>query len=170
MKNILFTLLLSVGIFITASERKLVVMEKTINFSILQRPIEVQGYTISRYDNVTLDPSAEGFAELWNNPRIIADAGYFMVVPENQIWVLRDDSNPKSIASCIRFGVLDDCGYIDQLATHQNYQGHGLAKKLMQEAELFCITHGCSSLRLSVYNNNIPAMSFYKKIGFDACN
>lgn len=170
MKKIFFIFIVSVDVFINASQRKLVVMQKSINRLNVQKPAEIEGYTISYYDSLSIDSSEAGLVELWEDPKIIANAGFFMVVPENQILVVRDKAKPKSVASCIRFGVVDSCGHIDQLATHSDYQGHGLAKKLIQEAEFFCMTQGCSSLKLSVYSDNVAAISCYRKIGFDTCN
>lgn len=170
MKKILFILFLSIGFSIDSSQSRLIEMEKPINRLHLQKPLELEGYTVLRYDNFTVDPSSAEFVELWNNPKIIADAGHFMVVPDNQIWTLRDDCKPKKIACCIRFGVVDSCGHIDQLATHPDDRGKGLAKKLMSEAEYFCATHGCSSLKLSVYRDNLVAISVYEKMGFSKCD
>jgi len=158
------------GISINSSQGRLIEMEKPISRLNLQESLEVQGYTFLRFDNFTVDPLAVGFVELWDNPKIIADAGHFMIVPENQILALRDDAKPNKIACCIRFGVIDSCGHIDQLATHPDDRGKGLAKKLMMEAEFFCATHECSSLKLSVYRDNELAISFYEKIGFSRCN
>ncbi|MBI2344742.1 GNAT family N-acetyltransferase [Candidatus Dependentiae bacterium] len=166
MKYMLFVQFLLQSIFIGASPKQLVMMEKQINHLSSKKPCAIKGYTISHYDSFSADPSDKGLSELWDNPKIIADAGHFMILPENQILTLRDDTNLKKVASCIKFGIVDDCGYIDQLATHPGYQGKGLARKLIEEAEFFCGSHGCTLLKLLVYSDNMPAILFYQKMGF----
>ena len=120
-----------------ASQKKLISIEKQINSLNIQRPSEIEGYAISHYDYLNLDPSDKGLNELWNNPEIIAHAGNFMLMPQNHVWTLRDNTNPDTVASCIRFGIEENYGLIDQLATNPAYQGKGLAKKLMEEVEFF---------------------------------
>ncbi|MED4600812.1 GNAT family N-acetyltransferase [Paenibacillus validus] len=55
---------------------------------------------------------------------------------------------------------------IHRLAVHPDYQGMGLGKKLLQFAEQYTLTQGCSSIRLDVYSANETALAMYTRAGY----
>ncbi len=57
-------------------------------------------------------------------------------------------------------------GYVTQLAVDPDFQGKGIATKLMDFCCEYLINIGFSSVKLEVKESNIKAKSFYKKMGF----
>lgn len=56
--------------------------------------------------------------------------------------------------------------YMSMLAVHPNFRGKKIATKLVQVSEAKLKDLGFKSLRLETYKNNVNAISFYKKNGF----
>lgn len=56
--------------------------------------------------------------------------------------------------------------YLTMLAVHSESRGKGIAKKLIQRAEIELIQKGFKSLSLEVYANNSQALSLYENCGF----
>jgi len=53
---------------------------------------------------------------------------------------------------------------VDILWVSEDYRGQGLGIRLMNEAENFAVSQGCSGIEL--YTMSFQAESFYKKLGF----
>jgi ribosomal protein S18 acetylase RimI-like enzyme len=56
--------------------------------------------------------------------------------------------------------------YLTMLAVRPENRGEGIAKKLIQQAEIELIQKGFKSLTLEVYSNNNKALFLYKSCGF----
>ena len=56
--------------------------------------------------------------------------------------------------------------YLHRLAIHPNFQGQGLALKLMEYAEDFTIKNGCISVRLDTFSGNPKNNKFYTLQGY----
>lgn len=56
--------------------------------------------------------------------------------------------------------------YIHRLAVHPDYQGRGLAKKLMDFAEKFGSDNGYISIRLDTFSQNHRNQTFYERRGY----
>ena len=56
--------------------------------------------------------------------------------------------------------------YLHRLAIHPNFQGQGLALKLMEYAEDFTIKNGCISIRLDTFSGNPKNNKFYTLQGY----
>ena len=56
--------------------------------------------------------------------------------------------------------------YLHRLAIHPNFQGQGLALKLMEYAEDFTIKNGCVSIRLDTFSQNKRNQKFYELRGY----
>ncbi len=57
--------------------------------------------------------------------------------------------------------------YINAIATSENYRGRGIAKRLLEEAELRAKEQGVDVLSLIVASNNIVARDLYIKLGYE---
>lgn len=62
--------------------------------------------------------------------------------------------------------VLDECE-IARIAVKERFRRKGAAGKLLEENVKFCRDHAIIKLMLDVRQNNIPAITFYKKYGFE---
>jgi ribosomal protein S18 acetylase RimI-like enzyme len=56
--------------------------------------------------------------------------------------------------------------FVDMLAVNSRFQGRGLGKKLMLEAEQFALKKRCRAMRLFVDETNTKAIGFYESLGY----
>jgi ribosomal protein S18 acetylase RimI-like enzyme len=56
--------------------------------------------------------------------------------------------------------------FVDMLAVNSRFQGRGLGKELMLEAERFALKKRCSAVRLFVDDTNTKAIGFYESMGY----
>lgn len=59
-----------------------------------------------------------------------------------------------------------DCLYLSKIAVDINYQNQGVATKIIN----FAKSKAKNAIRLTVDISNVPAINFYKKIGFNKVN
>jgi ribosomal protein S18 acetylase RimI-like enzyme len=52
------------------------------------------------------------------------------------------------------------------IATHPEYQGQGVGRQLMENAEMYARQKGFNVMRLTVHTDNHQAISFYEKLGW----
>jgi len=94
-----------------------------------------------------------------------------------QLWVLKDGKN--IIGSVVISEIIDEeykaitwltpnanSIYIHRLAIHPNYQGKGLAQKLMDFAEAHAKENNFISVRLDTFSVNKRNNAFYQKRGY----
>lgn len=60
----------------------------------------------------------------------------------------------------------DEVSVIHVLGIHADYQGQGIAKKMIEYAFLICRENHQKALRLDVLDFNLPAQRLYTKMGF----
>lgn len=58
-------------------------------------------------------------------------------------------------------------GWVFNLGVRAGYRRIGIARSLMREAEKFSKKHGALTVELLVKKENIPAIQFYKKLGYE---
>jgi len=58
-------------------------------------------------------------------------------------------------------------GYITTLSVTLEYQNKGIASKLLNEAFCYAVLNNFNRIRLEVHKNNLNAIDFYKKKGFE---
>ncbi|MDW8245297.1 MAG: GNAT family N-acetyltransferase [Sandaracinaceae bacterium] len=56
--------------------------------------------------------------------------------------------------------------FVEELATHPDYQGIGVGSFMLEQLEHLARIHGCTHLVLEVAENNERALGFYRKRGF----
>jgi GNAT superfamily N-acetyltransferase len=59
-----------------------------------------------------------------------------------------------------------DSGYFGLLSVDPDWQGHGLGRKLIEQAEDFCREAGCSLMQIRVLNHRTELPPFYEKLGY----
>lgn len=59
-----------------------------------------------------------------------------------------------------------DSGYFGLLSIDPDYQGRGLGRKLIEQAEDFCRQAGCSLIAIRVLNHRTELPPFYEKLGY----
>jgi len=72
----------------------------------------------------------------------------------------------ETIAGCNYVELRGDSGYFGLLSIDPGYQGRGLGRKLVEQAEEFCRRSGCSLMRIRVLNHRIELPPFYEKLGY----
>lgn len=60
-------------------------------------------------------------------------------------------------------------GVIHRMAVSPHFQGHGVAKELMDFAEKKAIDDGINIIRLDAYSINDRAVNIYKNLGYTIC-
>jgi ribosomal protein S18 acetylase RimI-like enzyme len=57
-------------------------------------------------------------------------------------------------------------GWVNYLAVAPEHQRKGIARRLMEEAEIRLVAMGCPKINLQVRTSNTGVIKFYEKIGF----
>ena len=101
----------------------------------------VQGHRTSRQEIETV----------MSNPN-----GYFLIVRQQQI-----------LASCIYLSREKDHAYIGFFSVHPNFQGKGLGKRVLQQAEEFAMKHmGMHRFIIFVISQRLELIAFYERRGY----
>ena|SRR5688572_29046505 len=70
------------------------------------------------------------------------------------------------IAGCNYVELRGEAGYFGLLSVDPRYQGHGLGRILIEQAEEFCRAAGCSRMQIRVLNHRTELPPFYEKLGY----
>jgi GNAT superfamily N-acetyltransferase len=70
------------------------------------------------------------------------------------------------LAGCNYVELRDDSGYFGLLSIDPAYQGRGLGRTLVEQAEHFCRQAGCPVMRIRVLNHRTELPPFYEKLGY----
>lgn len=70
------------------------------------------------------------------------------------------------IAGCNYVELRDDSGYFGLLSIDPDYQGRGLGRTLVEQAEQFCRDAGRPVIRIRVLNHRAELPPFYEKLGY----
>lgn len=76
-------------------------------------------------------------------------------------------NNNNSIDGFISLDISEDCGRITLLAVNENVQGKGVGSSLFKTAMSYCFKNGCQKMKVCTQLQNIKAMKFYEKCGFE---
>ncbi len=77
-----------------------------------------------------------------------------------------EEKNSNEILGFLQCSVLAPEAELFEIAINQNFQGKGLANKLMIFFFDFAKSHGCDTIFLEVSNINMKAKQLYQKHGF----
>lgn len=56
--------------------------------------------------------------------------------------------------------------YLGFMYTHPSYRGKGINKRILHELKKWAFSKKLHEIRLTVYNDNLPALTAYEKAGF----
>ena len=79
-------------------------------------------------------------------------------------FILAEDGDV--IAGCNYVELRADSGYFGLLSIDPEFQGRGLGRKLVEQAEEFCRGAGCELIRIRVLNHRTELPPFYEKLGY----
>ena len=79
-------------------------------------------------------------------------------------FILAEDGG--TMAGCNYVELRGESGYFGLLSIDPGYQGRGLGRKLVDEAENFCLAAGCSLMQIRVLNHRTELPPFYEKLGY----
>ena len=71
-----------------------------------------------------------------------------------------------TIAGCNYVELRGEAGYFGLLSIDPGYQGRGLGRTLVEQAEEFCRNAGCSRMQIRVLNHRTELPPFYEKLGY----
>jgi ribosomal protein S18 acetylase RimI-like enzyme len=97
----------------------------------------------------------------WNDPRRdiarkLADSPELLLVGEED----------GQVVGTVMAGYDGHRGWVNYLAVHPAWQGRGLGRALMDEAEERLAALGCAKINLQVRDENEAARGFYEAIGY----
>ena len=69
-------------------------------------------------------------------------------------------------AGCNYVEVRGSAGYFGLLSVDPDWQGRGLGRELIEQAEDFCREAGCSLMQIRVLNHRTELPPFYQKLGY----
>jgi GNAT superfamily N-acetyltransferase len=79
-------------------------------------------------------------------------------------FILAEDGG--TIAGCNYVELRSDSGYFGLLSIDPEFQGHGLGRRLVEQAEEFCRRAGRDVMRIRVLNHRTELPPFYEKLGY----
>ncbi len=79
-------------------------------------------------------------------------------------FILAEDGT--TMAGCNYVELRGDSGYFGLLSIDPGYQGRGLGRILIEQAEESCRDAGCSVMRIRVLNHRTELPPFYEKFGY----
>ena len=74
------------------------------------------------------------------------------------------------LAGCNYVELRGDVGYFGLLSVDPDYQGRGLGRILIEQAEEFCRAAGCVKMQIRVLNHRTELPPFYEKLGYDTAS
>jgi GNAT superfamily N-acetyltransferase len=83
---------------------------------------------------------------------------------EKGTFILVEDG--QFMAGCNYVELRGASGYFGLLSIDPEYQGRGLGRKLVEQAEEFCRRAGCSQMQIRVLNHRNELPPFYEKLGY----
>ena len=97
------------------------------------------------------------------------DSHYYTRYTEQEniekVWVAYVDNSP---AGCIAYRKkADGVGEVKRLFLRKEYRGQGISKELLKTMEHHAVKQGCIALFLDTRITLEPAVSLYRKFGFD---
>ncbi|ALM06467.1 acetyltransferase [Sediminicola sp. YIK13] len=60
----------------------------------------------------------------------------------------------------------EEYAYLGFMYTHPDYRGQGVNQLVVKELKKWASAKGLKEIRLTVYNDNIPAIKAYERVGF----
>lgn len=100
----------------------------------------------------------------WNDPD--ADIGRALETPTSELLVHADEQD--RISGTLMVGYDGHRGWMYYLASDPAARGGGIARALVERAEVFLKAQGCPKVELMVRQTNKAALGFYDRLGYEA--
>ncbi|UII80588.1 GNAT family N-acetyltransferase [Flagellimonas sp. CMM7] len=95
---------------------------------------------------------------------IVLDEDSCVLVAETEGKVIASGyAIPKKARHCLDH---EYYAYLGFMFTHEDYRGKGINAKIVEELKRWSKSKGYQEVRLTVYEDNIPAIKAYEKVGF----
>ncbi|MGH2517236.1 MAG: GNAT family N-acetyltransferase, partial [Ktedonobacterales bacterium] len=91
-------------------------------------------------------------------------ADYASLIERGVVSVLPDDEGVRGV---LVMELVDGALFIENVAVHPRYQGHGLGRRLMAYAEARARTRGSNEIRLYTNERMTENLAFYARLGFE---
>jgi [ribosomal protein S18]-alanine N-acetyltransferase len=130
------------------------------NLTITYRPMQMQD--LRRVHEIDI----LSFSMPWS------EQSFRFELTENQnsiVWVAEaqpPDQPPKVVAALVVWVILDEA-HIATIATHPDYRGMGIARRILARVLLRAYERGARQAYLEVRRSNLTAQNLYEKFGFD---
>lgn len=72
----------------------------------------------------------------------------------------------RQIVATVMAGYEGHRGWLNYLAVVPEFQHHGLARKIVAEAERLLQKAGCPKINLQIRTSNQPVIEFYRRLGY----
>jgi len=72
----------------------------------------------------------------------------------------------EPITGCVYVELRGDRGYFGMLSVDPSSQGRGLGRRLIEAAEDYAGTNGCTAMDIRVVNLRTELLPFYRKLGY----
>jgi ribosomal protein S18 acetylase RimI-like enzyme len=101
------------------------------------------------------------FIAHWGSPQMVVSTGVYDCSELNGFAALK---NNGKIAGLITFTIQDkECEIVSLDSVIEN---QGIGSALLKQTETFAAQHGCALIRLITTNDNLRALRFYQKRGY----
>lgn len=105
--------------------------------------------------------NAAGVSRPWNDP--LKDIAFARQSPQSTVLVGRIDNR---IVATTMVGEDGHRGWVYYLATHPDVQRQGIARRMMDAAEVWLRARGVWKMQLLIRADNAEARGFYERIGY----
>lgn len=128
--------------------------------------------TLLEYEQGVIDAERPFDVTIKNPPVAYYDIKAMILADDTEVVVVEYDGQ---IVSCgyalIKPARLylnhEKYAYLGFMYTHPDYRGHGLNARVIDVLKEWSLSKGLKEIRLTVYNDNIPAIKAYEKVGFE---
>ena len=101
------------------------------------------------------------FITHWGSPQMVVSTGVYDCSELDGFAAVQGNGE---IAGLITFVIHD--GECEIVSLDSLFENQGVGSALLQQAEAFAEQHGCSTVRLITTNDNLHALRFYQKRGY----
>lgn len=111
----------------------------------------------------TIPGQSAHLADTWE--QIIQDQNHYLIVNE---------TDGKIVSSCVCVIIpnltrnIRPYAFIENVVTHTNYRGHGLASECLEYARNIAKQHNCYKIMLLTGSKNQKTLDFYKNAGYNS--
>jgi ribosomal protein S18 acetylase RimI-like enzyme len=107
-----------------------------------------------------------GLTRPWNNPNRDIERKRAHRPEWLRIAEVQRSAQRWELIGSIMIGYEGHRGWVNYLAVHPRWQGRGLGRALMEQAEILLLAEGCPKLSLLIRTDNAAVRAFYERLGY----